>query len=58
MVSFGFFLWILLNYKLNDILVIAGREFYINKIKTNLQTKRTQLELINKITPYIASVLS
>lgn len=49
---------ILLNYKLNDILVIAGREFYINKIKTNLQTKRTQLELINKITPYTASVLS
>ena len=36
----------LLNYKLNDTLVIAGDEFLINNIRTNLTTGLTDLELI------------
>lgn len=36
----------LLNYKLNDTLSIAGDEFLINKIRTNLTTGLTDLELI------------
>ena len=49
---------ILLNYRLNDTLVIAGQKYYINSIKTNLLTRKTQLELITKINPYTASVLT
>ena len=36
----------LLNYKLNDTLVIAGDEFLINNIRTDLTTGLTNLELI------------
>ena len=38
----------LLNYKINDTLVIKGEEFLINNIRTNLTTGVTKLELILK----------
>jgi len=39
---------ILINYRLNDKLVIQDREFLINSIKTNLMTERSELELVNE----------
>ena len=45
---------ILLNYSLNDILVIKGKQFTINSINTNLQTGKSNLELINKDAAYVA----
>ena len=38
----------LLNYKINDTLVIKGEQFLINNIRTNLTTGVTKLELILK----------
>ena len=38
----------LLNYKMNDTLLIAGDRYLINKIRTNLTTGLTDLELILK----------
>ena len=49
---------ILLNYRLNDTLVLQGQKYYINSFKTNLLTRKTQLELITKINSYSASVLT
>ena len=40
---------ILSRYELNDTFIIAGREYRINKIKTNLINGKTELELINKL---------
>lgn len=39
---------ILLNYSLNDIIIVAGKQFRINSIRTNLLTNKTDLELITK----------
>lgn len=49
---------ILLSYTLNDTIRISGRDYYINKIKTNLLTKKATLELITKTNSYTASVLT
>ena len=49
---------ILLSYTLNDTIRISGRDYYINKIKTNLLTKKAKLELITKTNSYTASVLT
>tara|TARA_R100000654_G_scaffold30491_1_gene55345 strand:+ start:493 stop:2577 length:2085 start_codon:yes stop_codon:yes gene_type:complete len=40
---------ILINYNLNDIFVINGKEYRINSIKTNLLTNKSDLELIVKL---------
>ena len=40
---------ILINYNLNDVFVIDGKEYRINSIKTNLLTNKSDLELIVKI---------
>jgi hypothetical protein len=40
---------ILINYRLNDKLIIQDREFLINSIKTNLMTERSELELVNEL---------
>jgi len=40
---------ILLNYNLSDRFVIAGKKYKINSINTNLQTGKSELELINEI---------
>jgi len=39
----------LLNYKLADTIVINDVEYLINKISTNLQTGKSTLELLNKV---------
>ena len=39
----------LLEYSLKDTLVINGRHYNINSIKTNLQTGKSELELYNKL---------
>ena len=35
-----------LNYGVNDVIVINGKEYYINSIQTDLTTGKSQLELI------------
>jgi hypothetical protein len=38
--------WFVVKYELNDTLIIAGKRFRINSIKTNLLTNKSELELI------------
>jgi len=47
-----------LNYGVNDIIVISGQEYYINSIQTDLTTGKSQLELIVKKVAYTNSVLT
>jgi len=47
----------LLNYRLNDVIRIAGRDYYINSIRTNLTSGKSSLELIVKTLEYLPSVL-
>ena len=47
-----------LNYGVNDIIVIDGQEYYINSIQTDLTTGKSQLELIVKKVAYTNSVLT
>ena len=48
----------ILNYSVNDIIVINGQEYYINSLTTNLATGKTELELIVKTLTYTNSVLT
>jgi hypothetical protein len=48
----------ILNYGVNDIIVINGQEYYINTIQTDLTTGKSQLELIVKKVAYTNSVLT
>jgi hypothetical protein len=48
----------ILNYSVNDTIVINGQEYYINSLNTNLATGKTELELIVKTTTYTNSVLT
>lgn len=47
-----------LNYTVNDIIVINAQEYYINSIQTDLTTGKSQLELIVKKATYTNSVLT
>jgi len=47
-----------LNYSVNDIIVIKAQEYYINSIQTDLTTGKSQLELIVKKATYTNSVLT
>jgi hypothetical protein len=40
---------ILLNYQLNAVFIINGREYIINSVNTNLLTGKSDLELLNKL---------
>jgi hypothetical protein len=48
----------ILNYSVNDIIVINGQRYYINSLTTNLATGKTELELIVKTLTYTNSVLT
>jgi len=48
----------MLNYSVNDIILINGQEYYINSIKMNLATGKSELELIVKTVTYTHSVLT
>ena len=48
----------ILNYELYDIIQINGQQYYINSIKINLATGRSELELIVKTSTYTNSVLT
>ena len=37
---------VILNYKLNDVFVVSGKQYHINNISINLQTGKSKLELI------------
>ena len=47
-----------LNYGVNDVIIIDGQEYYINSIQTDLTTGKAQLELIVKKIAYTNSVLT
>jgi hypothetical protein len=47
-----------LNYSVNDVIVINAQEYYINSIQTDLTTGKSQLELIVKKVAYTNSVLT
>ena len=47
-----------LNYTVNDIIVIDAQEYYINSIQTDITTGKSQLELIVKKATYTNSVLA
>ena len=47
-----------LNYTVNDIIVINAQEYYINSIQTDITTGKSQLELIVKKATYTNSVLT
>ena len=49
---------IVLNYELNDVFIVNGQEYYINSIRTNLLTNKSELELITKQSDYTPSVLT
>ena len=48
----------MLNYSVNDVIVINAQEYYINSIKMNLATGKSELELIVKKVTYTNSVLT
>lgn len=48
----------ILNYRVNDVILIDGQEYYINKITIELTTGKSQLELIAKTVSYTNSVLT
>ena len=47
-----------LNYSVNDVIVINAQEYYINSIQTDITTGKSQLELIVKKVAYTNSVLT
>lgn len=49
---------VLLNYLLNDVFIINGRQYVINSIETDLMTGISNLQLINKLTESVATDLS
>ena len=49
---------VLLNYELNDVFIINGKQYIINSIDTDLMTGISNLQLINKLTESVATDLS
>ena len=49
---------IVLNYELNDVFIVNGQEYFINSIRINLLTNKSELELITKQSDYTPSVLT
>ena len=47
----------ILNYSINDIIVINGKEYYLNSLSTNLTTGKSEIELLVKTSTYTNSVL-
>ena len=47
----------ILSYSINDVLVINGKEYYINSLSTNLTTGKSEIELIVKTSTYTNSKL-
>ena len=48
----------ILNYRVNDVILIDGQEYYINSIKIDLTTGKSDLDLIVKTVTYTNSVLT
>jgi len=48
----------ILNYRVNDVILIDGQEYYINNITIDLTTGKSELELIVKTVSYTNSVLT
>ena len=48
----------ILNYRVNDVILIEGQEYYINSIKIDLTTGKSDLDLIVKTVTYTNSVLT
>ena len=48
----------ILNYRVNDVILIDGQEYYINNITIDLTTGKSELDLIVKTVTYTNSVLT
>ena len=48
----------ILNYNVNDTIVINGQDYYINSLSINLATGKSDLELLVKTKTYTSSVLT
>ena len=48
---------VLLNYELNDVFIINGKQYVINSIDTDLMTGISNLQLINKLSESVATNL-
>ena len=48
---------VLLNYELNDVFIINGKQYVINSIDTDLMTGISSLQLINKLSESVATNL-
>ena len=47
---------ILFNFKLNDVFTINSQEYLINSVTTNLQSGKSDMELLNKVSNYSLSI--
>ena len=47
---------ILFNFKLNDVFTINSQEYLINSVTTNLQSGKSDMELLNKVSNFSLSI--
>ena len=47
---------ILFNFKLNDVFTINSQDYLINSVTTNLQSGKSEMELLNKVSIYYGTI--
>ena len=48
---------ILFNFKLNDVFTINRQDYLINSVTTNLQSGKSEMELLNKVSLYYGTII-
>ena len=48
---------ILFNFKLNDVFTINSQDYLINSVTTNLQSGKSDMELLNKVSLYYGTII-
>ena len=48
---------ILFNFKLNDVFTINRQDYLINSVTTNLQSGKSDMELLNKVSLYYGTII-
>ena len=49
--------WLLLQYRLNDVFIINNKKYTINSLKSNPETGKSKIELINKLETFLVVTL-
>ena len=49
--------WLLLQYSLNDVFIINNKKYTINSLKSNPETGKSKIELINKLETFLVVTL-